>query len=81
MGRTKFRAEFETVFFGISNSGNEFVGGNFDFFKIRDFFMAMPKIQPMEDKMTILSFDNGLVNADIKFFFGRHWDCNKLAFD
>jgi len=45
--------------------------------------MAMQKIQPTEGKMTILSLglDNGLVNGDVKFFFGLHFDCNKLAFD
>jgi len=81
LGRTNFHVEIENGFFGISNSKNEFVGRNFDFFKIREFFMAMQKIQPTEGKMTILSLDNGLVNGDVKFFFGLHFDCNKLAFD
>jgi hypothetical protein len=31
--------------------------------------------------MTILSSDNGLLNGDVKFFFGLHFDCNNLAFD
>jgi hypothetical protein len=43
--------------------------------------MAMHKIQPTEGRMTILSSDNGLLKADVKFFFGVHFDCNNLAFD
>ncbi len=37
--------------------------------------------QPTDGKMTILSSDNGLLNGDVKFFFGLHFDCNNLAFD
>jgi hypothetical protein len=81
LGRINFRVEIENCLFGISNSKNEFVGRIFDFFKIREFFMAMDKMQPTEGKMTILSSDNGLLNGDVTFFFGLHSDCNKLAFD
>jgi hypothetical protein len=43
--------------------------------------MAMERMQPTEGKITILSSDNGLLNGDVKFFFGLPFDCNKLAFD
>jgi hypothetical protein len=35
LGRTNLRVEIENCLFGISNSKNEFVGRNFDFFNQR----------------------------------------------
>jgi len=43
--------------------------------------MAMHNMHPAKGKMPILSSENRLLNGDVKFFFGLHFDCNNLAFD
>ncbi len=80
-GEPTLGQKFKIASFATSNFKNEFVERNFVFFKIREFLMAMHKIEPTEGRMTILSSDNGLLKADVKFFFGLHFDCNNLAFD